>query len=71
MCLQTHEIIIAEVSDLEVADCEIGPKILKKAPRSVKRVIGDGAYDTWDCYKETYQKGQKLTKQGMPVGVMI
>ena len=24
------------------------------------RAIGDGAYNTWDCYKEAYSKGQKL-----------
>ena len=60
MCPQTHEIIVAEVTELEAADCEIGPKLLKKAPGSVKRAIGDGAYDTWDCYKAAHEKGQKL-----------
>lgn len=60
VCPQTHEIIVAEVTELETADCEIGPELLKKAPRSVKRAIGDGAYDTWDCYKAAHQKGQKL-----------
>jgi Transposase DDE domain len=60
VCPSTHEIIVAEVTELETADCEIGPKLLKKAPRSVKRAIGDGAYDTWDCYKSAYEKGQKL-----------
>ena len=60
VCPQTHEIIVAEVTELETADCEVGPKLLKKAPRSVKKVVGDGAYDTWDCYKMAYEKGQKL-----------
>lgn len=60
ICPRSHEIIIAEATELETADCEIGPKILKRAPRSVKRAIGDGAYDTWDCYKAAYEKGQKL-----------
>jgi hypothetical protein len=60
MCPQTHEIIIAEVTELETADCEVGPKLLNKVPKSVKRAIGDGAYDTWDCYKAAYKKGQKL-----------
>jgi hypothetical protein len=60
VCPQTHEIIVAEVTELETADCEVGPRLMKKAPRSVKRTIGDGAYDTWDCYKVAYEKGQKL-----------
>lgn len=33
VCPQTHEIIVAEVTELETADCEIGPELLKKAPR--------------------------------------
>lgn len=60
ICPKTHEIIVAEVSELETADCEIGPKLLKKAPRSVNVVTADGAYDTWDCYKAAYAKGQNL-----------
>lgn len=60
VCPKTHEIIVTEVTELETADCEIGPKLLKKAPRSVKRVIGDGAYDTWNCYETAYKSGQKF-----------
>jgi Transposase DDE domain len=60
ICPKTHEIIVAEVTDLEVADCEVGPNLLKKVPRSVKKAIGDGAYDTWDCYKAAHEKGQRL-----------
>lgn len=60
VCPKTHEIIVAEVTELETADCEMGPKLLRKAPRSVKRVIGDGAYDTWDCYKAAHENGLHL-----------
>jgi hypothetical protein len=60
ICPNTHEIIVTEVTELEIADCEVGPRLLKKAPRSVKRAVGDGAYDTWGCYKSAYAKGQKL-----------
>ena len=60
ICPTTHEIIVAEVTELETADCEVGPRLLEKAPRSVKRVIGDGAYDTWECYKSAYERDQKL-----------
>lgn len=60
VCPSTHEIIVTEVTELEKADCEVGPRLLKKAPRSVKRAVGDGAYDTWECYKSAYERGQKL-----------
>jgi len=60
ICPRTQEVIVAEVTGLERADCEIGPKLLKKAPRSVKKAIGDGAYDTWTCYRTAHDKGQKL-----------
>jgi Transposase DDE domain len=60
ICPRTHEIIVAEVTELEIADCEVGPRLMKKAPRSVKRGIGDGAYDTWDCYKTAYKNRQEL-----------
>lgn len=60
VCPHSHEIIVAEVTELETADCEVGPEILRKAPGSVERAIGDGAYDTWECYKMADEKGQKL-----------
>lgn len=56
----SHEVIVAEVKELKVADCEIGLELIKKAPRSVKRVIGDGAYDTFECYKSAHEKNLKL-----------
>lgn len=55
-----EEVPYMSVHSIETADCEVGPKLLKKAPRSVKRTVGDGAYDTLDCYKMAYEKGQKL-----------
>lgn len=60
VCPETHEIIATEVTELETADCEIGPVLLNKVPKSVKRVIGDGAYDTWECYQAAHENGQKL-----------
>lgn len=33
---------------------------MEKAPRSVKRAIGDGASDTRNCYKAAHDKGQEL-----------
>lgn len=60
VCPETHEIIVAEATELETSDCEVGPKLMKKAPKSVEIILGDGAYDTWECYKEAHEKGQKL-----------
>lgn len=60
VCPKTHEIIVAEVTELEATDSEVGPRLLEKAPSSVKRAIGDGAYDTWNCYKAAHERGQQL-----------
>lgn len=60
VCPKTHEIIVAEATELETADCEIGPKLLKKSPHSVKRVIGDGAYDTFENYKSAHERNVRL-----------
>jgi hypothetical protein len=56
ICPTTHEIVVAEVTDLNVADCEVAPKLISSAPRSVNRIIGDGAYDTFDCYQSAYER---------------
>jgi DDE family transposase len=60
VCPKTHEIIVTEVTELEAADCEVGPRLLEKAPHSVKKAIGDGAYDTRNCYKAAHSRGQEL-----------
>lgn len=60
VCPRTHEVIVAEVTELESADCEIGPKLIEKAPKSVKRIIGDGAYDTKNCYKSAHDYGKEM-----------
>jgi hypothetical protein len=60
ICPDSHEIILAEVTELEEMDCEVMPKIIKKAPTSVKQVIGDGAFDTANCYEAAEREGMKL-----------
>jgi hypothetical protein len=60
VCPETHEIIIAEVTELEESDCKVAPKLIRRAPRSIKRILGDGAYDTTDCYKAAYEHGAHL-----------
>lgn len=70
ICSRTHEIIIAEATELEVADCEVAPQLLKKAPRSVKRAIEDGAYDTFENYKSAYENGIALLVPPRPGAVV-
>lgn len=36
------------------------PRLLKKAPGSVRNIIGDGAFDTKSCYRTAYEKGIEL-----------
>lgn len=60
ICPESHEIILAEATELEEADCEVMPRLLKRAPRSVKQAIGDGAFDTMNCYKAADNSGISL-----------
>lgn len=45
------------LSDNSVADCKVYPEFIKKAPKTVKRVYADGAYDTSRCYKASVEHG--------------
>ena len=60
MCPKSHEIILAEVTDQNIADCQVMPKLLKRAPRSVKQALGDGAFDTASCYQAAYENNISL-----------
>lgn len=60
ICPESHEIIVAEARELEQADCEVAPELIKKSPRSTRRIIGDGAYDTSRCYQSAYERSLQL-----------
>ncbi|MCE5293515.1 MAG: transposase [Chlamydiales bacterium] len=60
ICPKSQEIILAEATELEETDCEVLPKLIKKAPRSVERAAGDGAYDTANCYAAADNMGIDL-----------
>jgi hypothetical protein len=60
ICPESHEIILAEATELEEMDCEVMPRLIKKSPRSVKQVIGDGAFDTANCYEAAHENGIAL-----------
>lgn len=60
ICPKTQEVVLAEATELEEMDCEMLPKMIRKAPKSVKTIIGDGGYDTFACYKACYDRGGAL-----------
>ncbi len=60
ICPKTQEVILAEATELEEMDCEMLPKMIRKAPKSVKTIIGDGGYDTFACYKACHERGGVL-----------
>lgn len=56
VCPDSHEIIVTELTDSKQTDGNVGRKIAKKLPKSVKVVYGDGAYDQGPFYKVLYKK---------------
>lgn len=57
----THEIVAAEVSLVNVADNEVLPTLLNPLRRHIEQVSADGAYDTKACHKLLQRKGAKPT----------
>ncbi|MGF1743103.1 IS5 family transposase, partial [Vibrio profundum] len=55
--VDTHEVISAEVSLVNVGDSEVLPTLLNPLRRKVQAVSGDGAYDTKECHNVLQQKG--------------
>lgn len=57
--VDTHEVISAEVSLVNVGDSEALPTLLNPLRRKVHSVSADGAYDTKKCYEVLQNKGYK------------
>lgn len=55
--VDTHEVISAEVSLVNVGDSEVLPTLLNPLRRKIDSVSGDGAYDTKECHKVLQRKG--------------
>ena len=55
----THEVIAAEVSLVNVGDNEVLPTMLNPLRRQIKQVCADGAYDTKACHSLLQRKGTK------------
>lgn len=54
---ESHEFMLAELTDNGTADCQVMPKQMAKAPSSVEKVYADGAYDTAECRHSIKQRG--------------
>ncbi len=57
ICPETHEIILAEITKDTAHDSKPFPSMIKRAPKRVKHVYGDGAYDTRSCYAALHRRG--------------
>lgn len=55
--IDTHEVISAEVSLVNVGDSEELPTLLNPLRRKIDTVSGNGAYDTKECHKVLQRKG--------------
>jgi transposase len=56
----TQEVICAEVTDANESDALVGARIVKRLPKSVREVIGDGAYDTRHFRNAVQRRGAKV-----------
>ena len=56
---ESQEVISFEVTESNKADSEMLPDIMNKAPKSIKRVVADGAYDRKKCRE--YLEKHKIT----------
>lgn len=51
ICPDTQDIVMEVLTENNVADCSVMQEMVPHIPESVKRVYGDGAYDTMLCRK--------------------
>ena len=56
----SHEILLSALTKNNVHDGNVGQKMMKHLPKSVKTGYGDGAYDQEGCYKEIQSMGKTL-----------
>jgi hypothetical protein len=55
----THRLAAAVVTQKEVIDPRVLPRLLRQIEAPVGRVYADGAYDTRGCYKAIHAKGAR------------
>ena len=59
VCPDSHEIVYEVITDNKTPDSEVYPKFIEKAPKSIERTYGDGAYDKEKCYRANHKHGSK------------
>jgi len=50
ICPDSNEILFVKLTDNKTPDHRVYPQFLNRAPKTVKRTYGDGAYDRAECY---------------------
>ncbi len=56
---KTQEIISVEATKSSITDCIVGPKLIDKCPKSMKKTLADGGYDTRKCISSIEGRGAK------------
>jgi hypothetical protein len=57
MDAQTQQITSALITNRDVVDPRVLPRLLKEVEGEIERVTGDGAYDSRLCYKAVHERG--------------
>ena len=57
VCPDSNEILFVRLTDNKTSDHKVYPQFLKRAPKTVKRTYGDGAYDRAECYQANFYHG--------------
>ncbi len=57
VCPDTNEVIVGKATELEEADCKIFPELIEEAPKSIRKIAVDGAYDTEEVYRLVHKLG--------------
>jgi len=60
VCPDSHEILVEILTDNNTMDCKVYPDLLTMLHNGVQRIYADGAYDTENCYKSSYEKQLSL-----------
>lgn len=57
ICPTSNEILFVKLTDNKTPDHRVYPEFVKKAPKTVERTYGDGAYDCSECYRASFEHG--------------
>ena len=59
MDAESQQMTSALITNKEVVDPRVLPRLLKQVESSVERVYADGAYDSRECYRAIHQRGAR------------